>query len=281
MTRTQRGIALGAGIIAATLLSAAPAAAPSQRKLTWSARCPIDVIFPLRVDADRARQLKLVPARYRMVTGPDGKVVMVVSLLYCDRSTVNGVAAGRAIYHDLLLQIEPPFGTATVPPDHQLDGYWRWVVTNQRRLHKALSRLGMHNPFDRHMRVQGTWSDGPFGRRLESLTGRVTWPSARFHLKGSVLDTAVPEGSDMRFWHDVRRGVLRSRLVRAPGAEEGSLAHYTLTTAKDSLIGRVLEEQCTEHPTRPRFCRISGPGFVTHIVGEFVHNVQVRRASAW
>jgi hypothetical protein len=154
-------------------------------------------------------------------------------------------------------------------------------VTSNRRVHKGLNRLGMYQRFDRGMRLNGTWSDGPLGRRLVSVRGRVSWPHAPFKIRGTVADTSVPEGSDMRFWQDVEGGVLRSRLTREPGAEEGSAAHYTLTTPVDSPIAKVLEEQCVVVATNRRKCEVSGPGFVTHIVEKFVHDIEVRRAADW
>ena len=251
------------------------------RTLTWSGRCPIDVIFPLRVDADRAYELKLVPRHYDLLQGPDGKVIMVVSLLYCDETTVDDVAAGPAFHHDMLFQIQPPFGTATIPPDHQLDGYWSWLVTDDRRVHKALRGVGMHSRLDRRMRVAGTYTDAPLGTRLTSVKGRVSWPRSPFKLRGTVLDAGVPEGSDMRFWHDVRGGILRSRLIRPFGAELGSAAYYTLMTRVDSRLAKVLEGQCVPTAAHANRCAVSGPGFVTNIVGEFVHNIEVRPAAAW
>lgn len=257
------------------------ASGEADQELTFSGQCPIDIIFPLRVRAERVRELNLVPSRYETFTGPDGRVVMVVSLLYCDETRINGVASGAAYHHDMLFQIEPPFGTASIIPDHQLDGYWSWFATSDRRLQKRLGRLGMHHGFDPGIELKGTWAETPFGGRLVSLSGRMPWPHSPFRITGIVLDTAVAEGSDMRFWQDVRRGVLRSRLIREFGAEQGSGAYYRLTTPVGSPIAKVLEDQCTAVASNPGRCQVSGPGFVTHIVGEFVHNIEVRRAAEW
>lgn len=258
----------------AAALAGAPAASAGDRAMAFSGRCPIDVIFPLWVDADRARQF--VPPSYSIATEAIGKALVVVSLVACEDIAVDGVTRSHALFSDLLFQVNPPPGSGTAFVDQKLDGYWAWVVTDEPRVHAGLSRLGMFHGFDPNMSVTATRS--PVGDRLLAVDGSVAWPHAPFRLHGDVVD-ATPLGWPEyynHFWQDVRDGRLKAKLTKLAGengfdpeegdvvAEELRAASFTLTTLSDSRLAFLLGNQCVPDELM-RTCSVSGPGAVTQL----------------
>lgn len=258
--RTRRRVAALAAIAAS--VATAPAAEGSHQSMSFSGRCPLDVIFPLSVDIERAREF--VPADYTIPTEATGRAVIVVSLVACEDTIVDGIARSQAVYSDLLFQVDPPPGSPSTA--HALDGYWAWVISDEARVHAGLSRLGMFNGFDSDISLTATRS--PIDGRVVAVDGEVRWPHSPFRLRGDVLDltpAGVPQYSN-HFWQDVEGGRMLARLTKRSGdgpvGEEGRLASFTLTAPAGTPLSRLLADQC--HTDR-NGCTVSGPGFVTQL----------------
>jgi hypothetical protein len=257
--RTLRRVA-ALGAIAA-FVATAPAEG-SHQSMAFSGRCPLDVIFPLSVDAGRAREY--VPANYTISTEATGRAVVVISLVACEDTVVDGVTRSQALYSDLLFQVDPPPGSPSTA--HALDAYWAWVVTDEVLVHTRLSSLGMFHGFDPNISLTATRA--PIDGRVLAVDGEVRWPHSPFRLHGDVLDLTplgIPEYNN-HFWQDVRGGRMLARLTKRPEAgpvgEEGRLAVFTLTAPMGTTLARLLADQCrTDGPG----CTVSGPGFVTQL----------------
>ena len=257
------------------VIAAAPAASAAERRASFSGRCPIDVIFPIWVDSYRARAF--VPRSYGIASEAAGKTLVVVSLVKCEDTVVEGVQRSRALYSDLLFQVNPPPGSGTPLVDQFLDAYWAWVVTNERMVHRRLRRIGMFHGFDRRMWVTATRTAG--GSRVVAVDGAVRWRHAPFRLHGDVVD-ATPAGWPQYFnyfWQDVPGGVMRAQLKKVAGSggvgEQFRAAQFTLTTPSRSRLARLFGSQCT--PTEgSRTCTVSGGGMVTALP-HFDYSIEV------
>ena len=254
-----------AALAGLALLSATPTAASANHQtMAFSGRCPLDIIFPLSVDVERAREL--VPAEYTIGTDGTGRSLVIVSLVACEDTAVDGVLRSHAVYSDLLLQVDPPPDSGTPPIDHVFDAYWAWVVTDEPAVHAGLSRLGMFHGFDSDISLIAT--ETSTNGRVLAVDGEVRWPHSPFRIHGDVVDftpVGIPAYSN-HFWQDVTDGRMLARLSKLPAggpvAEEGRIAYFTLTTPAGTPLARLLADQCgTQGPE----CAVSGPGFVTQL----------------
>ena len=268
----MKGItATRATIVAAMALGfgTAPAASADEQGFGFSGRCPIDVIFPISVDAERARAF--VPAEYVLGGEAAGKATIFVSLVACEDTVVDGVRRGPALYSDLLFQIEPPPASGVPFAEQIFDAYWAWVVTDERRVHRGLQRLGMFHGFDRRMSVTAERNSG----RLVAVDGRVRWRHSPFRIHADVIDSAPlgwPEYFNY-FWQDVPGGQMKAKLHKLAGesgfrpeqgqvvAEAARPARFTLTTPSQSRLAYLLGDQCTGETT----CEVTGFGAVTEL----------------
>ena len=267
------------GLVTAAIVATAVALVPNahatgqdEPHLAFSGDCPVDVIFPIPVDVERARAF--VRERYTFPTSATGKALMFVTLVACDDTVVDGVAAGPAIYNDLLFQIDTPPGGRTAADGHYLDGYWSWLVTNEPAVHEGLDRLGMYHGFDTEMSVSTTRTAGG---RILTVDGTVSWPHSPFRIHGTVLNASpqgFPPDYEVGFWQDVPGGVLEARLDKAGERWRG--ARLTLTTPVDSPLADVLGDQCRAERDAAT-CSASGVGAVTDL-GHFEHDITVRSA---
>ncbi|MFN2545435.1 MAG: hypothetical protein ABR600_12835 [Actinomycetota bacterium] len=255
---------------AATVLAAGhfAQAGGRPRSLVVTGSCPVDVIYTIPVDADRARAF--VPDRYSFLgAGATGKALMVVSLLTCRDTVVGGVPHGPATYSDLLFFIDTPPGGGTPGLDHFPDGYWSWFISDDAKLHASLRGLGMFQGFDRHMSLATTPTAGGL-----TLDGSVFWPYSPFRIHGTVQDQSSPGiGYTPHFYQDVHGGVLEAHLQKTD--ERWQEASFTLTTPVGSRLAWVLSDQCQVDPGGTS-CSVSGPGNVTYL-SHFEHDITVRQ----
>jgi hypothetical protein len=249
------------------IAAAGPVRAGSDHSLVFSGSCPVDVVFPIPVDVERARAL--VPTRYSFTTGATGKAFMVVSLLSCEDTVVDGVADGHASYSDLLFSINTPPGGGVLLLDHTFDLYWSWFVSDDTRLHARLNDLGMSQAYDPHMSLTATPATGG---GLLTLNGSVSSTLSSFRITGTVLDQS-PQGIGYTadFFQDVGRRILEAHLQKT--AERSRAAALTLTTPMDSPLGWVLGDQCRPDPDGST-CSVSGLGDVTYLT-RFEHDITV------
>lgn len=259
--------ALALGVATAFAALSGPSAASTAPAMTFSDRCPIDVIFPIWVEPERAREF--VPPNYSMPTDRAGRVLTIVSLVQCEDTVVNGVAHSSALYSDLLIQVAPPPGGGTAPVDHQFDAYWAWLITDEPAVQAGLARIGSAAYLDLGMSVTSTRA--PVDDRLLSLDGRVAWEGSPFEIHADVLDVrpaGIPSYAN-HFWHNVPDGRMRAVLRKLPPpggavAEQGRLANFTLTTPSHTPLARLLGDLCEPSDDRTS-CMVTGGGFVTEL----------------
>ena len=250
------------------ILTAVPTAQANGRpdSLVWSASCPVDVIFTIPVDADRARAF--VPDHYSFL-GADatGKAWMIVSLLTCQDTVVGGVPRGTVHYSDLLFFIDTPPGGGT--PVYFPNGYWSWFISDDPKLHADLSALGMFQGLDPHLSLTTTPTGSGF-----TLDGSVSWPYSPFRIHGTVVGQSSPGiAYTPHFYQDVHGGVLEAQLQKTD--ERWRDASFTLTTPVGSRLAWVLGGQCRPDPG-DETCSFSGPGFATYLT-HFDYDITVDR----
>jgi hypothetical protein len=238
--------------------------------MQFSGHCPIDVIFPIWVAAERAREF--VPRGYEIGTEPAGTSMIIISLVACEDTVVDGVTRDEALYSDLLFQVNPPPASGTPLVDRFLDGYWAWVVTDEPAVHSGLTRMGMFHGFDPDMSVSATRT----GDRVVAVDGEVKWAQAPFRLHADVLDLTPagwPEYTNY-FWQDVADGRMLAKLHKRAGdtgyAEAARMAQFTLTTPSGSRLGRLLG--CA---AGGEDCSVSGGGIVTELP-RFEYDISVQ-----
>lgn len=180
----------------------------------------------------------LVPAGYSAAAFGPGVSGIVSRTASCERVSVDGGPAERAIVSQTGVNLVSPDGTGDI------SNYTLFYVTDSRRLAERLIRFGLPVRFDPTV----AYEVNPTGAALELFIQAHTRIGSVYFLHGSVADP-VPGGEFpflANWYHTSRLGRLRmSTQIPVFGAGQADVSLYT---ARGSELGEILAGNRTTFP---------------------------------